>query len=253
MNTSSRISLLALLLTGLTTTGCIQMEHDLQIQTNGAAVYRLDYTITEQAITQFRAILKLRNDLARAANEAPDPDLHPILQTLLDPNAPAIREQALALAAYGISLRNLRESPRAHGRQFSLTLDIENIQRLSEIPFFSQYGFALHQNAEGQYVLERPALVHAPGALPPRFSEHDLSNIRPILAGFRTEIRIQVPGRILSTTAGRTAMQTATWIFDFDRHPEALHELLRQRIHVLFQAPQLNLPAVTIGEDASSG
>ena len=239
---------LALLVTSILTTGCIQMEHDLQIQTSGAAVYRLDYTITEQAITQFRALLKLRADLAHAADAAPDPHLHPILQTLIDPSVSAIREHAQGLATYGISIRNLREAPRAHGRQFSITLDIENIQRLSEIPFFSQYGFSLQQNAEGQYVLERSAIVDEPGSLPARFSEQELGNIRPLLAGFRSEIRIQVPGRILSTTAGRTAMQTATWIFDFDRQPEALHELLRQRFHLVFHAPQVDLPAVTLGD-----
>ncbi len=237
------------LLSGLmlvTVTGCLQMEHDLRIKPDGSAVYQLQYGISEQAITQFRALRKLRSDLAAMEDEPDNNALHPVLLTFLNPSIPAIREHLQAWEPYGITLRSLRESPRALWRSFSLTLDIQDISRLPDIPFFRTYGFSLQQSSEGSYVLTRPALVDDPAELPPRFSDAELANIRPLLEGFQTEIRIEVPGRILSTTAGNTALQTATWRFDFEHQPQqALHALLRQQFHVAFQAPGLELPALS--------
>jgi len=232
------VCLMAVILAG----GCIQMEHDLQLQGDGSALYRLNYAISEQAITQFRAMLKLRRDLALAAGEEPEPDPHPVILTFLDPNLSAIREHVQGWQEYGISVRSLRESPRTLWREYALVLDIADISRLPEIPLFAQQGFSLARNTEGQYLLDRPALVTRPGTIPPRFSDQQLEQIKPFLSGFNTEIKITVPGRIVSTTAGRTSLQTAIWSFQFDRQPESFHQLLQQQLYVVFQAPGINLP-----------
>jgi hypothetical protein len=239
-----RVVLLILLLLGISvaTTGCIQMEHELQIPGNGTAVYRLQYAISEPAVTQWRALLKLQQDLAWEGGDAGTPARHPLVGTFLDPSLTTIREQALALEPYGITIRLLRENPRPLWRDFSLTLDIADMARLPDVPFFAEFGFSIQRNREGQYVLERPPVVDMPGSIPPRFSPYELEQIRPFLGGFNAEIKIKVPGRIISTTAGRTSLQTAIWNFNFDRQPESLHQLLQQPFHVVFQGPETGIP-----------
>jgi len=230
----------------LGSSGCIQMEHELQIQANGSAVYRLNYAISEQAITQFRAMLKLRRDLAVAAGEDPEPNPHPLIMTLLDPSVTAIREHLLAWEPQGVTIRSLRQNTRTLWRDFALVLDIADLAKLPEIPFFAKQGFTLQQTPEGQYVLERPALVTDANSIPPRFTEPELAQIRPFLDGFKTEIKIQVPGRIVSTTANRTSLQTAIWSYDFNLQPESLQQLLRQHIHLVFQTSTRDLPEFTL-------
>ena len=238
--------LFAIVLTG----GCIQMEHELQIQANGSAVYRLNYAITEQAINQLRAMFKLRRDLALAQGETPDPDPAPLIMTFLDPSVSTIREHLRDWQQYGVSIRTLRENTRSLWRDFSIVLDIEDIGRLQEIPFFASQGFSLARNPEGQYVFNRPALAAGAGSIPPEFSERELEHIRPFLSGFNTEVRVEVPGRITSTTAGRTSLQTAIWSFNFDRRPEAMHQLLQQQFYVVFQPPAgLSLPEVRLPDE----
>ncbi len=230
------------LLAMLGASGCIQMEHELQLHGDGSAVYRLQYAITEQAVAQFRAMLLLRRDLALAAGDPPEPDPLPLIKTFLDPSVSAIREHVLAWQPYGVTIRSLRENTRSLWRDYALVLDIADIQQLPNIPFFARHGFSLERNQEGQYVLDRAPLVTQPGSIPPRFSPEELEQIKPFLAGFDTEINIQVPGRIVSTTAGRTSLQTAIWRFNFDRQPESLHQLLQQPFHLVFQAPGITLP-----------
>ncbi|MFU8779683.1 MAG: hypothetical protein ACNA71_01500 [Kiritimatiellia bacterium] len=237
-------SLCSLMILGLliTASGCIQMEHDLQIQTNGSAVYSLQYAISEQAISQFRAMFKLRRDLSAAKGEPVDAKMDPLIMTFLDPSTTTIREHLLPWQQHGIEIRTLRQNTRPLWRDFSIVLDIDDIGGLPQIPFFQKYGFSLSRNQEGQYVLDRPAMVTDPGAIPPRFSPSELEQIQPFLGGFTTDIKIDVPGRIVSTTAGRTSMQSAIWNFHFDRQPESVHQLMKQQLYVVFQAPSVTLP-----------
>ncbi len=237
--------LLAIVLAG----GCIQMEHDLQIQGDGSAVYRLNYAITEQAINQFRAMFSLRRDLAMAEGSTPEPDPHPIIMTFLDPSTSTIREQLQPWQTYGVSIRTLRQNTRSLWRDFAIVLDIEDIGRLEEIPFLASHGFSLERNSAGQYIFNRAALVSEPGGIPAQFSDRELEHIRPFLTGFNADVRVEVPGRITSTTAGRTSLQTAIWNFNFDRRPEAMHQLLQQQFHVVFQPPAgLSLPELQMAE-----
>ncbi len=239
-----------LLLIVFSGSGCIEMDHHLQIQRDGSAVYRLHYAITEQAITQFRAMFSLRRDLALAEGSVPARDPAPLIMTFLDPSTSAIREQLQQWQQYGVSMRSLRQNTRPQWRDFSLVLDIEDISRLADIPFFAQQGFSLERKETGQYIFNRPALVKSADRIPPNFSQQEIEHIRPFLAGFSTEVRIEVPGRITSTTANQTSLQTAIWTFDFNRRPESLHQLMLQQFHVIFQPPSgVALPHVRLAEE----
>lgn len=222
--------------------GCIQMEHELQIGSDGSAVYRLDYAISEQAISQIAAMNKLRNELTVAAGESVPPDMPIFLQTFLNPSLSEIREYVDSLSEYGITIRSLRENTRALWRHYAITLDIESLSTFEKSPIFSAYGFHLEKDGEGHYVLNRPPLTEPDPENPQRFSQQELKQIRPFLAGFSTEIRIRVPGRIISTTAHRTAQQTATWQFRFDQQPDAVQRLMEQRLHLVFMSPASELP-----------
>lgn len=227
----------------LSFSGCIQMEHDLRINEDGSAVYSLDYSITDQAVTQFRAMFKLKKDLAVANGEPPPgPELEPLLLVFLDPNEADIRKQIEPFADSGVSIRSIRQESRAASRHVELQLDIANIGMLADNPFFKKHGFSLHKNEAGQYVWSRPPHIDEGGMIVPPPNARDLEQIAPFLAGFKTVIKITPPGRIVSTTASRTTLQTAIWEFDFNRQPTAVQTLLRQNFYIVFDAPQANLP-----------
>ncbi len=237
------MSLIATPLLVLTFSGCIQMEHDLRIDSDGSAAYRLNYAITEQAVRQFRAMFKLKNELAIAAGEpAPGPELEPLLLVFLDPNEADLRKQLAPFADIGISIRSLRQETRAAGRHVELQLDIKDLQTLAGNPFFVKHGFSLYRNEEGGYVWSRRPHIRDVEGLPAPISDRDRDQITPILSGFRTVVKFTPPGRILSSTAARTSLQTASWEFDFNRQPLAVQSLLRQHFHVVFEAPQAVLP-----------
>jgi hypothetical protein len=223
------------------------MEHELQLGSDGSAEYRLDYAISEQAISQFAAMSKLRRDLTIAAGEKVASPESPLLKTFLDPSLTNIREYLTTLETYGVTVRSIRENTRVLWRDFSMTLDIEDLERFSQSPLFTEYGFDLEKNEQDQYVLKRKPLAVDAEAIPPSFSEQELEQIRPFVSGFETLIKIRVPGRIISTTAHRTALQTATWQYNFDQQPQAVHRLMQEPLHIVFMSPTSELPMLHAG------
>lgn len=225
-------------------TGCIQMEHELKINENGSAVYDLNYAITEQAIAQFQAMLKLKDELAVAAGEATPPgtELEPLLAAFLSPDEAEIRKQIEALGIRGLSIKTIGQAARTAWRHIDLELEIADLAELAKNPFFIKHGFDLYKNAEGQQVWSRAPHINDPGSIPDTLSDRDLEQITPLLAGFKTVVKITLPGRIVSTTAFRTSLHTAIWEFDFNRQPTAIQALQRQPFQVVFDAPQASLP-----------
>ncbi len=245
ITSTARIRLAAAAAPVLMLTGCLQMEHDLRIHADGSALYRLDYAITEQAITQFRAMFKLKDELAIAAGEPPPgPELEPLLFTMLDPNEADIRRHLAEVTAMGITIRSIRHETRAAWRHLEIQLEIADLALLADHPFFKAHGFDLFKNAEGHYVFNRQPHLDEPAHLAIAPSARDLEQITPLLAGFKTVVKVTPPGRILSSTAARTSLQTAFWEFDFNRQPAALTSLLHQHFHLIFDAPRATLPVL---------
>jgi len=236
---------LLLALLPLLSAGCIQMEHDLRISDDGSANYRLVYAISEPAIARFRAMFKLKDDLAVAAGETPPgKELEPLLAAFLDPEEAEIRKQLEAFAEAGVSIKSIHQETRAAWRHIELELEVANLATLAGNPFFARHGFDLSRNDEGQYVWSRSPHITDVGGIPATPSATELDELTPILAGFKTVVKVTPPGRILSTTAFRTTLQTAAWEFDFNRQPTAVQTLLRQHFHIVFDAPRATLPVL---------
>jgi len=223
--------------------GCIQMEHDLRIADDGSATYRLNYAISEQAIHRFRAMFKLKDDLAIAAGEAPPgKELEPLLAAFIDPDVAEIRKQLEAFADVGVNVKSIRQEVRAAWRHIELELEVADLAKLAGDPFFARHGFDLYRNDAGQYVWSRSPHSSDVGSIPAAPTDRELEEITPIMAGFKTVVHVTPPGRIVSTTAFRTTLQTAAWEFDFNRQPTALQTLLRQHFYIVFEAPRASLP-----------
>jgi len=223
--------------------GCIQMEHDLRINSDGSAVYVLDYAITEQAISQFRAMFKLKQELAVAAGEPPPgPELEPLLAVFLDPSEADLRKHLKPFERLGVSIGSISQEPRVAWRHIKLQLDIADMAALAGEPFFVRHGFDLRKNAEGRHAWSRAPHIRDVDAVVKPLSAYELEQITPFMAGFKTVIKVTVPGRILSSTATRTSLQTAFWEFDFNRQPTAVQALLRQQFHLVFDVAQASLP-----------
>ncbi len=217
--------------------GCLKMEHTIDIEANGTCRYELVYSISENAIVQIKAMNKLKEELHKArGTEDIGARSDPIMDAFMDPNDDTIRAEMQRLDAHGVTLKELKIETKRGWRDVTLKLETDNLARAAEAPFFKTHGFNIVPGeAESQYVFSRAAHIEAKDKALSTLSPQEEKELTPLLAGFRTKVRITVPGRIINSTAFETTLRTASWTCDFDRNASALMELQRQPFHIVFE------------------
>jgi len=226
--------------------GCLKMEHDIRFKEDGTATYRLKYSISEQAIVQLRAMEKLKKDLAIAGGEPPPGiEMDPLLHAFLDPDDGVLREMVKAFEDDGITLKELSVESRAAWRSVDLIIDVTDLQKAAETDFFKTHGFDLGRDRDGRYVFSRDPHINRPGEIAKAPTDEELQQLIPIVSGFNVTLKVTTPGRILATTAFRTTLHTASWVFDFDREPGAIQAVQRQPFRIVFDAKKADLPELS--------
>lgn len=223
--------------------GCLKMEHNLRFKEDGSVTYSLKYSISEQAVVQFRAMEKLKGQLAEARGEPkPGIEMDPLLHMFLDPDDASLRKAIEKYESDGVVIKELEVRTLSAWRHVDLKIEIKNPQKIVESRFFKDNGFNLTKDDSGNYIFSRDPHINRPGEIAKVPTEKELKQLIPIVSGFNTTVRISVPGRIISTTAFNNSRNRASWIFDFDREPGAIQALQHQAFRVEFKAPQTSFP-----------
>ena len=232
-----------LLALALITPGCLKMEHELRLERDGSVIYKLDYEISEQAITQFAAARRIVTDVA-AIQDAPSPSpQHPILIAFQNPREAAIRTAIERYSQAGLSIKKLQVDTRNAWRRVQLEVTCNDLTALSKTDFFQLHGFELSRS-DGHYTFWRRAHLAPAEASAAPMDQQTIRQVTPLLEGFKTDVRLVVPGKILRSTAFKTIRGIATWSFAFDEDPEALRALQHQPFRVEFETAK-SLPEVS--------
>ncbi len=226
-------------------TGCIEMTHDLRVGHDGSAVYRLQYAITESAISQFKALDTLARDIAYAeGRSAGGLVLDPLLRVFLDPRDDAL---AAALEPYkeaGLVIDELRVRSRDARRQVDMRVSVRDVRLLEDTGFFQAHGFELRNEGGDRYSLRRRPLIDEALWAGFDIDAESRRQLEPLLGGFRCAVNVTVPGRITSSTAHRTRLHTATWEYDFATMPDVLLRLQKQAFRVVFEGVEGTIPDI---------
>jgi hypothetical protein len=226
--------------------GCIKLDQALIIRDDASGTFEVAYTISEDAVSQARAALKLREQMAgpeQSAGESVDERLTAIF---LNPAEDAIRREIKKYAGLGITLDKLEVKSRESSRYVHMKLSFKNLAEVAKADFFRQNGFSLSKNSSGNYVLLREA-ASKPGNESTSLLPPDAAKLlTPILAGFNVVVNVSVPGKILKTNAHKSAAYSATWSFDLDRDPNAFTALQNQQFNIAFDGRGLNLPQIKL-------
>jgi len=227
-------------------TGCIEMTHELRIGRDGAAVYQLQYAITETAISQFKALETLARDMALAeGRSAGGLTLDPLLRVFLDPRDDALTAALEPYREAGLVIDELRVRSREARRQVDLRVSVRDLRLLEDTGFFQAHGFELRHEGEGRYSFRRRPVIDEALWAGIDVDAESRRQLEPLLGGFRCAVNVTVPGRITSSTSHRTRLQTATWEYDFATMPDVLLRLQKQAFRVVFEGVERPLPEIS--------
>jgi hypothetical protein len=202
------------------------------------------YTVSEETVNQFRALYGLKADLMRAAGGPDAGAVDEAVPFLLEPNEDRIRAELKPYEENGLALERLKVDVLNNRRRVQMTLSFRNLADLARADFFPEYGFSLQRTEGGNYLLHREGYTIDTGG-PADFSDPvTVKMLSPFLSGFRAALRVVVPGPILETNAARPTRFAASWLYDFDRDPNALAALQSTDMKILFEGEGVRLPQV---------
>jgi hypothetical protein len=223
--------------------GCLKMDQTVTINPDATVDYRLDYSVSEEAITRFRAMVTLRTQLESMGKASPAPTESDYVSALLNPDDAAIRRAIESYSGQGITLERLKLENRNAWRTLQVKVKITDLAKASQTAFFRQHGFTLSRTGADGYLLTR-APESGTEPVPELTDPNEIKQITPLLSGFRMNLTVNVPGRITQSNAGAASGSTAQYAFDFDKDPNALAHLQNQSVRIAFQAPDVQLPEI---------
>lgn len=235
----------------LLASGCVKLEQDLIINSNGGGTIEIKYSVPETTTQQVEAMRRLKNDMDAAAGRPstfqPGTDFS---RLLFNPVLDELRAKLKEYEKMGIAVEKLEVKFRDGRQTVEMKLQFDNLARVAQTDFFQLYGFSLTKNSKGNYVIERPPQV---AEFPAGFRATDpqtVKDLKPFIDGFLVALSVRVPdqNKILSTSAPIRGPYTAGWRFDADRSPDAVMALLRQNFVVVFDGRNLNLPEFRLPE-----
>ena len=238
---------LLLIVAVMAASGCVKLKQTLTLKKDGSGEMEIEYVITDQALTQLTAMFNLEKELALAAGEQP-PAVKPndLTRLMLDPDEDAIRTQFKTYRSLGVTFEDLKVDVREGRKHLKMKILFQDLAKLAQADFFADHGFSLERTPEGNYMLTRvPPDSQAGAEPPPRISDPETEKeLTPLLGGFSASYSVKVPGRIIRTNAPRKSLYSAEWAFNFDDDPNAFANFHFQRLALLFDGENLDLPAV---------
>jgi hypothetical protein len=234
-------TLLAILISA---TGCIKAEPVLTIKQDGSGSLDLDYSISEQATRQFKAMFKLQEELAAARDETAIINKNSTSFLFIEPDQERIEKKLAEYKELGITVEYLKVDTSGTSRTVKLKVSFKDVAALSKTDLFPTFGFTLAKTPNGTYIM-RHANPNASKVKKPDLSKPDtVRELSSMLAGLSVTIRLNTPGRILKTNGQQSTATSVTWGFDFNRNPSALIDLQTKVLAVEFAGENVNLPQI---------
>lgn len=213
--------------------GCIDAEPTLMLKKDGSGIMDLEYTISEQSITQFRAMVKLREELAAASGGSAG-EIDPIIKAFYDPTEERYKQVFQPLGKSGARIEEITIDTRNAARSVHIRVLFKSLEDLAKTELFTKHNITLATNKQGNRVLRRNAGKRTDD-YSSRLSVEEQETLIPILAGFRVVIRVNTPGMILRSNASKTSRYTAQWLFEYDKNPDAVTDIQNRPLEVVFQ------------------
>lgn len=214
--------------------GCLKLDETFTIRPDGSATVELVYAISEPAVSQMKAILKVRDQMATLSGE---PSISPDdrMELFLNPVEDSMRREIKKYERQGVSIERLKVETRDNWRHVQMKVACKSLTDLAKTDLFAQYGFSLSRDSDGNYTIFRDRESRNADSSAGMVDPATLKLMTPVLEGFSAIFRINTPGRILQANAHTKSIRSVSWEFSFDKDPNAVVALQDQQFKIVFE------------------
>lgn len=213
--------------------GCLKLDETFTIRADGSATLELVYAISEPAVNQMKAILKVRDQMAAlSGEESISPDDR--MELFLNPAEDSLRREIRKHEKLGVTVERLKVESRDNWRHVQLKVACKSLADLAKTDIFAQYGFSLSRDSDGNYTLFRDRESRNADSAAGMVDPATLKLMTPVLEGFNAIFRVNTPGKILQANAHTKSIRSVSWEFSFDKDPNAITALQDQQFKIVF-------------------
>jgi len=235
-----RLFVLILLSAGIFT-GCVRVEQELVLQSNGSGVLRIVYSADEENASRMRA---LANGVA-----AVDPDIESSdVDWLTSFDEKKIRAEWAKHETPGVTLTSVKTSAAGGWRTMRAEIQFKTLQHLLDCGMIRDSHIALTRGPDGQYGYQQSISTRRiMKALPAGMDMDHLDFVAgPMLEDFRAKFQVVAPGRIIRSNADRVEGQRAIWEIS-GSDPSVLQKIRDVDMRLMFEGRNLKIADARMG------
>lgn len=221
--------------------GCIKIDATLTVNREGGGSLRAMYAMPAFLVKQLEVTRQWSRSLDAAAGvtnqaAAPELDIPMIFDEVL------VRNKLQNMADDGVQLDTLKTREQGGWKYVDFTLKYNRLDRLMKQSFFKACGVSLRVVGDDTCKLSATLPESCESLASGTLGGADAaSKLIPFLNGMRVVVRIDLPGEIRNSTSLMSDNRRATWEWDYDKDPNVLSRLAREKIIVVFDGSQARL------------
>jgi hypothetical protein len=209
--------------------GCVQVDAELTLKEDRSGSAVVSYVIGEQTVTQLREVFETADRLAVASNMAPVSGTS-AMKVLLDPRDATVKQFVGSLAAYGVTLTDLRIRNANGRRSVRMGLAFSDFQKAMSAPALGDANVHLGRRGDGKWELAREGSLSTNGVM----TVAAATALAPVFGGFSVRLKVRTPGPVLETTAPKKSPRAVAWEFDFNRDPQSIEQVFSGPLRVVY-------------------
>jgi hypothetical protein len=217
----------------LAVTGCIRVEQTIILNEDGSGTVKLAYAVTEQNAAMLEAAMQN----SEGAGAMPQSG------SIMGFTEETVRMQFKELEPYGVTLKEVNSETRDGWQHLEMAAAFESLKGLAQTPLLSDRAVSLTKTRNGNYKFRQKAGDEQPSMAAGAADNPQMQQaIQEMMKGFRVQIRIQTPGEIIKSSAPEAAEREAIWTFDLEKDADAVQQVEKLDMWVIFEGKGLDLP-----------
>ncbi len=211
--------------------GCVRVEQTLTLDADGGGALSVQYGMPLEAVAELEARMKAE----AGSDEGADDGTGAAAPSLFSFDEEQVRADFRELEPQGIALQEIRSWESDGFKHLRILLRFRSLEALAQTEFLSDRQISLRRVSDTDYEFRQAA----PPADPALAGAEELMG--GMLAGFRAELSVEVPGPIVNANADTNGERRATWVFDLEHDPRALSRAQHMDLRIIFNGAGLSL------------
>ena len=217
--------------------GCIKFEQAITLNKDGSGEAKVTYAMTQSTIDQFKAMEDAAKNMAEKGEGSVSSSGSPF-----EFDKAKLEEKYKSYKDLGINLKSAFTEETAGWKYMIVVLDFKDVSKLKDTEIFKDSKISITKDAAGNYVISAPMGSDKLGQTPE--NEEQMKAMLPMFKGLRMALTFNTPTDIIETTAQTKSARSATWIYDLDTDPNALIQMNKDQVKVVFDGKGCTIPEI---------